>query len=89
MQKTFIPYKFEHLLFQKFHNIRQGTRSVEDYSNEFYQMLKRVDVHDSEDQLVAHFIEGLRPQLQTMLHQFDPCSVSEARHRALLVEQQS
>ncbi|KAF8093386.1 hypothetical protein N665_0383s0018 [Sinapis alba] len=48
-----------------------------------------MDIHDSEDHLVARFIAGLRPQLQTMLHQFDPCSVSEARQRALLVEQQS
>ncbi|XP_013589115.1 uncharacterized protein LOC125588388 [Brassica napus] len=89
MRKIFIPYSFERLLFQKFHNIRQGSRSVEDYAKEFYQMLTRIDVHDSEDQLVARFIAGLRPQLQNMLQQFDPSSVSEARQRALLVEQQS
>ncbi|XP_013601267.1 PREDICTED: uncharacterized protein LOC106308675 [Brassica oleracea var. oleracea] len=89
MRKTFIPYNFERLLFQKFHNIRQGSRSVEDYSNEFYLMLTRVDIHDSEDQLVVRYIAGLRSQIQTMLHQFDPCSVSEARQRALLIEQQS
>ena len=89
LRKTFIPYNFERLLFQKLHNIRQGSRSVEDYANEFYQMLTRVDIHDSEDQLVARFIAGLRPQLQNMLHQFDMCSVSEARQRALLVEQQT
>ena len=87
MRKTFIPYNFERLLFQKFHNIRQGNRSVEDYSTEFYKMMTQIDIHDSEDQLVARFIAGLRPQLQTMLHQFDPCSISEARQRALLVEQ--
>lgn len=89
MRKTFIPYNFERLLFQKFHNLRQGSRSVDDYSTEFYQMITRVDIHDSEDQLVSRYIVGLRPQLQTMLHQFDPCSVSEARQRALLVEQQN
>lgn len=89
MRKSFIPYNFERLLFQKFHNIRQGSRPVEDYANEFDQMLTRVDIHDSEDQLVARFIAGLRPKLQNMLHQFDPCSVSEARQRALLVEHQT
>ena len=89
LRKTFIPYNFECLLFQKFHNIRQDTRSVNDYANEFYQMLTRVDIHDSEDQLVARFVAGLRQQLQTMLHQFDPSSVAEARQRALLVEQQT
>lgn len=39
MRKSFIPHNFERLLFQKFHNIRQASRSVEDYSNEFYQLL--------------------------------------------------
>lgn len=38
---------------------------------------------------MARFIAGLRPQLQKILQQFDPCSVSEARQRALLVEQQT
>uniref|UniRef100_A0A0D3D2N8 CCHC-type domain-containing protein n=1 Tax=Brassica oleracea var. oleracea TaxID=109376 RepID=A0A0D3D2N8_BRAOL len=89
MRKTFIPYNFERLLFQKFHNSRQGSRSVEDYANEFYQMLTRVDIHDSEDHLVARFIAGLRSQLQNMLQQFDLSSVVEARQRALLVEQQT
>lgn len=89
MRKTFIPYNFERLLFQKFHIIRQCSRSVDDYSKEFFQMLTRIDIQDSEDQLVARFIAGIRPQLQNMLQQFDPCSVSEARQRALLVEQQT
>uniref|UniRef100_A0A0D3AQT4 CCHC-type domain-containing protein n=1 Tax=Brassica oleracea var. oleracea TaxID=109376 RepID=A0A0D3AQT4_BRAOL len=65
-----------------------GNRSVDEYATEFYQLLTRVDIHDSEDQLVARFIAGLRPQLQIMLHQFDPGSVAEAKQRALLVEQQ-
>ena len=89
MRKTFIPYNFERLLFQKFHNIRQGNRSVDDYATEFYQLLTRVDIHDSEDRLVARFIADLRPQLQTMLHQFDLSSVAEAKQQALLVEQQT
>lgn len=84
MRKTFIPYNYERLLFQKFHNIRQGSRSVEEYANEFYLMLTRVDTQDSEDQLVARFIAGLRPQLQNTLHQFDPCSVSEARAKSVI-----
>lgn len=89
MRKTFIPQNYECLLFQKFHNIWQGSRSVEEYANKFYQMLTRMDIHDSEDLLVARFIAGLRSQLQNMFQQFDPCSVSEARQRALLVEQQT
>lgn len=63
MHKFFVSYNFECLFFQRFHNLRQGSLSVKEYSNEIYQMIIRVDVHDSEDQLVACFIAGLLPQM--------------------------
>uniref|UniRef100_A0A0D3BKC3 Retrotransposon gag domain-containing protein n=1 Tax=Brassica oleracea var. oleracea TaxID=109376 RepID=A0A0D3BKC3_BRAOL len=54
----------------------------------FYQMLTRVDINDSEDQLVASLLQDYDLNYR-MLHQFDPRSVSEARQRAVLVEQQN
>lgn len=61
---TFIPYNFKCTLFQKFYNIWQGSCSVENYANEFYQMLTRVEIHELENQLDVRFIAGLHPQLQ-------------------------
>ena len=34
--------------------------SVKDYTIEFYQLLARNEIHETEDQLVAQYISGLR-----------------------------
>ncbi|XP_031375376.1 uncharacterized protein LOC116189794 [Punica granatum] len=49
----------------------------------------RNEVHETEDQLVARYIGGLRVQIQDTVNMFDPPSVSAAHQRALQVEKQS
>ncbi|XP_013617438.1 PREDICTED: uncharacterized protein LOC106323941 [Brassica oleracea var. oleracea] len=44
LKKTFLPYNYDQLMFQRLHNIRQGSRSVADYSTEFFLLLTRVDI---------------------------------------------
>ncbi|PKI40438.1 hypothetical protein CRG98_039162 [Punica granatum] len=67
-------------------NLRQGSRSVDDYTNEFYQLVARNKLQKAEDQLVARYIGGLRVQLQDTVNLFDPVNVSSAHQRALIVE---
>ena len=40
-------------------NLRQGARTVEDYTIEFYQLISRNEVHETEDQLVNRYIRWL------------------------------
>lgn len=89
MRKIFLPFNYDQLMFQKFQNLCQGSRSVDEYASEFFMMLNRVDTHDSEPQLVARFIGGLRQQLQHTLNLFRPLSVSEAHQQAVTVEAQA
>ena len=63
-------------------------RSMEDYAMEFYQLLARNKVHETEDQLVARYIGGLRVQIQENMNLFDPISVSTVHQRALQIEKQ-
>ncbi|PKI47708.1 hypothetical protein CRG98_031841 [Punica granatum] len=70
-------------------NLQQGTRTVDEYTNEFFQLIVRNEVHETEDQLVATYIGGLRVQIQDTVNMFDPPSVSVAHQRALQVEKQS
>ncbi|PKI58574.1 hypothetical protein CRG98_021037 [Punica granatum] len=69
-------------------NLRQGSRSVDDYTNEFYQLVARNELQETEDQLVARYIGGLRVQLQDTVNLFDLVNVSSAHQRALIIERQ-
>ncbi|CAA7024226.1 unnamed protein product [Microthlaspi erraticum] len=88
MRRTFLPYNYERTLYTKLQNLRQGSKTVEDYATEFFQTLAHVSLTETEDQLVSRFLGGLRPQLQVPLQQFNPNSVSEAYQRALSMELQ-
>lgn len=89
LEREFLPFNYEHTLYQRLQTLRQGSRTVDAYTEDFYHLIARVDLRDSPSQLVARYISGLRTQLQDTLHLFVPGSVSEAHQRALLLEQQS
>ena len=89
LKKTFLPYNYDQTMFQRLHNIRQGPRSVADYSTEFFLLLTRVDIQDSERQLVARFTAGLRQQIQHTINLFIPLTLAEAHQQAVTIEAQT
>ncbi|KAG7558942.1 Retrotransposon gag domain [Arabidopsis thaliana x Arabidopsis arenosa] len=89
MRQNFLPFNYDQVLFQKLQNLRQGNRSVEEHGTEFFLMLNRVELQDSEQQLIARFIGGLRQQIQHTLNLFHPLSLAEAHQQALTVEAQT
>ncbi|CAN1222207.1 hypothetical protein LINGRAPRIM_LOCUS512 [Linum grandiflorum] len=88
IRAAFLPYNFERELYQRFQNLRQGSRYVDEYTTDFYSYLARVDLNESPLQLVSRYIGGLRPQLQGALNMFDPLIVAEAQQRASEAEKQ-
>lgn len=71
-------------MFPRLQNLRQGSRSVDDYAEEFSLLLSK-EILDIEVQLVSRFIGGLRPQLRNAMSQFYPLTVAEAHRRAVAV----
>nr|KAJ0225478.1 hypothetical protein LSAT_V11C100042380 [Lactuca sativa] len=67
----------------------KGAKSVDDYTTEFYQLIARNDIQETEEQLVARYLGGLRVQIMDFVNTFDPVSISEAHQRALAFEKQS
>ncbi|MDQ4222769.1 retrotransposon gag domain-containing protein, partial [Pseudomonas aeruginosa] len=88
LKATFLPYNYQSLMYQRLQNLRQGTRTVNDYADEFYQLIARNDIMETEEQLTARFVGGLRIQIQDMVNMFDPRSVAEAHQKALAWEKQ-
>ncbi|KAE8676682.1 putative CCCH-type zinc finger family protein [Hibiscus syriacus] len=88
MKGHFLPFGYTQTLFQRLHALRQGARSIDDYTEEFYQLVARNDLSEMEEQMVAWYLGGLRQPLQDVLSLHSLWSVSEAYQRALAVEKQ-
>ncbi|KAG7532342.1 Zinc finger CCHC-type superfamily [Arabidopsis thaliana x Arabidopsis arenosa] len=88
LRETFLPHNYDRTMYNKLQNLKQDSPSVDEYAEEFYLLITRNDIFDSQLQLVSRFIGGLRTQLQNAMSQFDPSSVAEAHRRAASFEQQ-
>lgn len=88
LQNEFLPYNYKSTLFQRLHKLRQGNRSITEYLVEFYQLTTRVDLTNTQDQLVSRFLAGLQLNLQDTLNLLSPATLSEAHQRGLLLEKQ-
>ncbi|KAB5524319.1 hypothetical protein DKX38_022068 [Salix brachista] len=86
LRAEFLPHNFARLMYQRLQNLRQGIRSVDEYTTEFYELLVRNDIEETQDQLVSRYCGGLRTQILDMVNLFDPLTVTEAHQRALQLE---
>ncbi|XP_022040589.1 uncharacterized protein LOC110943141 [Helianthus annuus] len=89
MRANFIPHNYQRLMYQRLQNLKQGSKTVEDYTTEFYQLVARNDIQETEDQLVSRYIGGLRLSIMESVNLFDPLTISDAHQRALLFEKQT
>lgn len=88
MDREFLPFNYMRTLFQQFQNLRQGSRFVDEYLDEFYLLVNRTDIRKTTDQLVCRYIGRLRLPFQDMLNNFSPTSLSEAHQCDILLERQ-
>jgi hypothetical protein len=86
MWLAFLPYNYTQTMYQGLQNLSQGSKTVDEYTEEFYKYLTRVDLAKTDDQLVSRYIGGLRQNIQDSLNLFYPVNVSAAHQRALLLE---
>ncbi|GKD67964.1 putative reverse transcriptase domain-containing protein [Tanacetum coccineum] len=81
MRANFIPHNCQRLMYRRLQNLKQLTKSAEDYTTEFYQLIARNDIQETNDQLVSRYIGGLRVQIMDYVNMFDPVTLSDAYQR--------
>ncbi|KAI9192436.1 hypothetical protein LWI28_022920 [Acer negundo] len=86
LREEFLPHNFTRLMYQILQNLRQGMRFVDEYTTEFYELLVRNDIEETQDQLVSRYCGGLHIQILDMVNLFDPVTVTEVHQRALQLE---
>lgn len=62
-----MPADFEGILFTQYHQCMQGMRSVSEYSRHFHRLSSRNNLNETEEQLIARFVQGLKVKFQEKL----------------------
>jgi len=49
--------------FLKLHNLKQGSKSVEEYTREFEQLLLKCDLNEDDSQTLIRYLSGLNEEI--------------------------
>ena len=63
MKEHFLPTDYEQLMYTKLFSLKQGTKSVEEYTEEIHELSIRNQVRESDAQLAARYKAGLRMEI--------------------------
>ncbi|KAG5514363.1 hypothetical protein RHGRI_035689 [Rhododendron griersonianum] len=87
LDEQFLPLDYAQNLYQKLHQLnQQSDQSVADYTEQFYQFLSRLNLCESDEQLVARYVSGLKSELKGELIMLSLSSLEEAYQMALKAE---
>ena len=67
MKKKFIPIDYELDLLKKMQGLKQARKSIQEYIDEFYQVLIRTSHAKANKEKVSYYINGLRLSIQEVL----------------------
>ncbi|GFZ18991.1 hypothetical protein Acr_27g0007300 [Actinidia rufa] len=88
MEERFLPPDYQQELFRQYQECRQGVRTSEAYTEEFYRLSARNNLPESEDQQIARFVNGLRVAIRDQVSLQTMYSLNEAVTLAKKVESQ-
>ena len=64
MSNRFLPPDYQQELFRQYQDCRQGTRTVNEYMEEFDRLVNHNDLEETEDQQISRFVHGLRVSIR-------------------------
>ena len=67
LYERFVSEHYRQDLFNNLQNLKQSSKSVEEYYKDMEVTLKRADVHELEEQTIARFLNGLNPSIKKIV----------------------
>ncbi|XP_020875403.1 uncharacterized protein LOC110226880 [Arabidopsis lyrata subsp. lyrata] len=88
LRLRYVPEHYHRDLQKRFRKLSQGTRSVDEYFEEFEKLMNSLELEESEEALMAQFIDGLQERIQRKVERAQYSGLHELLHLAAQVEQQ-
>ncbi|XP_024013377.1 uncharacterized protein LOC112087736 [Eutrema salsugineum] len=87
LRQRYVPPHFHRDLQRRFRGLKQGTRSVEEYYEEFERLRNRLELNDDEEALMAQFVDGLQERLSRKVERQVYQDFKDLFHLAVQAEQ--
>ena len=88
MRERFIPRNYIRSLYDKLQNLKQGTRSVDDYHQEMELIMQRARVREDAEQTMQRFLSGLNFNVKRIVRHYQYHDITELLHQAREAEAQ-
>jgi len=88
LKSKFLPSHYIQDNYLKLHRLRQGTKSVEEYTREFEQLLLKCDLREDDSQTMVRFLGGLNENIAHVVELHPYATLDELSSLAHKVEQQ-
>ena len=88
LMAKFLPVHYKQEAFIEYHNFTQKGLTVEQYTNEFELLRMRCDVSEEDEQIIARYLAGLRPEVADVVYLQQYQSYEDVCRLAMKVESQ-
>ncbi|XP_025607627.1 uncharacterized protein [Arachis hypogaea] len=88
LRKKFLSEHYVQEVFIKFHNLKQKSLTVEEYTMEFEELLMKCDIQEPEEQTVARYLGGLNEDIANIVQLQPFWTLDDVIRLALKVERQ-
>ncbi|KAL4387363.1 hypothetical protein GQ457_09G018060 [Hibiscus cannabinus] len=88
MRKRFVPSHYHRELYQKLQNLKQGSRTVEDFFKEMEMAIMRANIVEDREATMARFLAGLNTEIANVVELQHYVELEDMVHMAIKVENQ-
>ncbi|XP_024016190.1 uncharacterized protein LOC112089673 [Eutrema salsugineum] len=88
LRLRYVPEHYHRDLQKRFRKLSLGNRSVDEYFEEFEKLMNSLELEESEEALMAQFIDGLQERIARKVERAQYSGLHELLHLAVQVEQQ-